>query len=175
MLQASTEVEFTLVVSFSCHRWHTYNHLPMLQDKKDTASVNSTSVDACSIGKWLYVCHLWQEKDTASVNSTSVDVWGRVNTGCVFLLSQMTHIPSLTNATGINRGRVYTGCIFLVSQMTHIQPLTNATGINRGRVNTGCGDTRKTQTVLTLPLLMPVALVSDYMCVICDRRKTQPV
>jgi hypothetical protein len=39
----------------------------------DTASVNSTSVDACSIGKWLYVCHLWHEKDTASVNSTSVD------------------------------------------------------------------------------------------------------
>jgi hypothetical protein len=26
---------------------------------KTTVSVNSTSVDACSIGKWLYVCHLW--------------------------------------------------------------------------------------------------------------------
>ena len=25
---------------------------------KTTVSVNSTSVDACSIGKWLYVCHL---------------------------------------------------------------------------------------------------------------------
>jgi hypothetical protein len=32
-------------------------------------------------------------------------------------------------------------------------------------------NTRKTQPVLTLPLLMPVALVSDCMCVICDTRK----
>jgi hypothetical protein len=91
MLQPSTEVEFTLAVSFSYHRWHTYNHLPMLQastkveltltvsfsgkwlyvchlwHEKDTVSVNSTSVDACSIGKWLNVCHLWHEKDTVSV------------------------------------------------------------------------------------------------------------
>jgi hypothetical protein len=67
----------------------------------------------------LYVCHLWHKKDTASVNSTSVDACsihsltnatginrGRVNTVCVFLVSQMTHIQSLTNATGINRGRL---------------------------------------------------------------------
>ena len=27
-----------------------------LWQEKDTASVNSTSVDACSIGKWLYIC-----------------------------------------------------------------------------------------------------------------------
>jgi hypothetical protein len=80
MLQASTEVEIILAVSFSCHstsvdacsigKWWYVCHL---WQEKDTASVNSTSVDACSIGKWLYVCHLWHEKDTASVNSTSVD------------------------------------------------------------------------------------------------------
>jgi hypothetical protein len=101
MLQASTEVEFTLAVSFSCHRWHTYNHLPMLQA------------------------------------STEV--------GLALAVSFSCHRPLLMPVALIS------DCMCVIC------------------------DRRKTQPVLTLPLLMPVALVSDCMCVICDIRKTQPV
>jgi hypothetical protein len=88
---------------------------------KDTASINSTSVDACSIGKWLYVCHLWHEKDTVSVNSTSVDACSIGKWLYVYHLWHEKHTASV-------RGRVRSGSDFLVSQMTHIQSLTNVTG-----------------------------------------------
>ena len=94
---------------------------------KITANVNSTSVDACSIGKWLYVCHLWQEKDTASVNSTSVDACSIGD--CMCIICDMRNTQPVLTLPLLMPVALVSDCMCVICDM------------------------RKTQPVLTLPLL----------------------